>query len=153
MFSLSGKTVYPVNGCSCGVLHSFSLFSLPSLHEECVFLITFFPKWDFIMWIHGIQCLKIHVGHEVPHMFGERSIFIYRAGGLIVGLVDFHLKDPVELVAIAMTWCTWILVTQQPLCERRGTWSAPCEEPLPSHLEGWTMGNLNFCSGVMWIPI
>ena len=34
-----------------------------------------------------MQCLKTHINHEVPHMFGEWAIILYQAGGPRVGVV------------------------------------------------------------------
>ena len=151
-FSPRRKAPSPLNGCSCGVLPQYFLvFIIKFTWWVDVYNHIFFPKWDFIMW--GCSVWKSTLTIEVPHMFWERAIIMCRAGRPRVGGDAFVLKGPGQMVAMAMAWHTSILVTQQPLCERRGAWWAPCGKLSPSHLEGWTMGNLNFCSWGMWILI
>jgi len=65
-----------------------------------------------------MQFLKISVNPEVPHMLIKRAIILWRLCGTRVGGLDFPLKGPGKLVAMAMASQPSRLVTQQTLCER-----------------------------------
>ena len=119
---------------------TLSFFSLPRLHGEWFFLIIyFFP--NVILYCGYMWCSvqKSTLTIALPDMFGESAIIMFRAGGPRQASISFLLKGPGQLVAITMAWCTSILVTQQPLCERRGVWWAPYgnSHPHTSRVEQW----------------
>ena len=52
------------------------------------------------------------------HMFEERAILMYRAGGPRVGRGSLPLKGPGQTVSMAMAWGTFSIATQQSLWEK-----------------------------------